>query len=318
MSSKADFFQKQNQIIRDTWGKDVDVIFYEGGHEKNELVGDILKLRCGDGLESTFEKTYYAIQYIQNNIPYDFIFRTNTSTYINTALLQKFCDEQNSNTDVLWVSELYSLSEGVAPYPLCIYGRGNGLLFSKQLVHIFLKEAINFLFMDVVDDMYIGNVLNSFWIKGGANYLDHIKSLPHAWYKCVPGEFDCGHKLSNFGKVGDAKYYKDFVTIQVKRYRERELEEQHYYELHEIMKSCPPVSTYYIYKYAENPSVFIGSAIGYMDYDKWLKTDKNWLFEYEISHKANDDEEHYKHYNKQKYKSDLKLKDKRIQAYKKF
>ena len=91
--------------------------------------------------------------------------------------------------------------------------------------------------MNVVDDLYIGNVLNSYHISRNEDYKKYIKSFTHAWYKCVPGEFDCGHKLSNFGKCGDAEYYKDFITIQVKRYREREFEEKHYYERHDIMRS---------------------------------------------------------------------------------
>ncbi|MBO5003693.1 MAG: hypothetical protein J6D03_00110 [Clostridia bacterium] len=325
MSANNEFFKHQNDIIRNTWGNDVNVIFYEGNHNEDKLVDDVLELNCNDDIDWTYAKTYYALQYMKDNdIKYDYIFRTNTSTYVNTKLLQAFVNTIEDNiknalyTEVLWTSELYSLSEGVAPYPLMLYGRGNGLLMHRNLVDVLLDEGRNFLYMDVIDDVTIGNVLNTYKMKHNHDYRRYIRSLTHAWYKCVPSEFDCGHKLSNFGKHGDAEYYKDFITIQVKRYRERELEEKHYYELHEIMKDCKFGNVENIYRYSRNPSVFIGSAIGYMDYDKWNSCDKNWLYEYEISHKANDDEEHYKHYDKQVNKADLSTAKDRIELYKKY
>ena len=215
MSSNNDFFRHQNEIIRNTWGKDVDVLFYEGDYYIDNINGDVLELNCKDTIDWTYAKTYYALKYVNDNLDYDYIFRTNTSTYVNTKLLQAFVDSLE-DTQVLWTSELYSLSEGIAPYPLTLYGRGNGLLFSKELVELFIRIGINFLYMNVVDDLYIGNVLNSYHMSRNEDYKKYIKSFTHAWYKCVPGEFYCGHKLSNFGKCGDAEYYKDFITIQVK------------------------------------------------------------------------------------------------------
>ena len=279
MSSNNDFFRHQNEIIRNTWGKDVDVLFYEGDYYIDNINGDVLELNCKDTIDWTYAKTYYALKYVNDNLDYDYIFRTNTSTYINTKLLQAFVDSLE-DTQVLWTSELYSLSEGIAPYPLTLYGRGNGLLFSKELVELFIRIGINFLYMNVVDDLYIGNVLNSYHMSRNEDYKKYIKSFTHAWYKCVPSEFDCGHKLSNFGKCGDAEYYKDFITIQVKRYREREFEEKHYYELHNIMKDCNVGSVDKIIEYSNNPSVFLGSVIGYMDYENWVNIDKNFLYNY--------------------------------------
>lgn len=317
MSSNNDFFRHQNEIIRNTWGKDVDILFYEGDYYIDNINGDVLELNCKDTIDWTYAKTYYALKYVNENLDYDYIFRTNTSTYVNTKLLQAFVDSLE-DTQVLWTSELYSLSEGIAPYPLTLYGRGNGLLFSKELVELFIKIGINFLYMNVVDDLYIGNVLNSYHMSRNEDYKKYIKSFTHAWYKCVPGEFDCGHKLSNFGKCGDAEYYKDFITIQVKRYREREFEEKHYYELHDIMKDCNIGSVDKIIEYSNNPSIFLGSVIGYIDYENWVNIDKNFLYNYEISHKANDDEEHYKHYDKQVFKANPLLAKKRIELYKKY
>ena len=42
-------------------------------------------------------------------------------------------------------------------------------------------------------------------------------------------------------------------------------------------------------KYSENPSVFLGSIIGYIDYNTWLRLDKQKLWEIECSNKADND-----------------------------
>lgn len=320
MSCNSDFFKHQNDIIRNTWGKDHNVIFYEGNHKENKLVGDVLELRCPDAIEYTLLKTVTAFKYLREHSDFDYIFRTNTSTYVNVPLLEKFTDTLQYE-DVMYSSELYSLSEGLAPYPLAIYGRGNGLLIPRHLIDVLIRESINFQYMPVVDDMYIGNILNSYFIKQGANYLDHIKSLTHGWYRCIDEKFDSGHKLCRFGEEGDAKFYSDFVTIQIKCYRQREKEEEHYLALHEIMKNIKEASDESVTKaieYAKDPSIFVGSAIGYLDYSKWLMVDKNKLFHFELSHKANDDEEHYKHWDKQVWKADPRLAKQRIAEYKKF
>ena len=43
-------------------------------------------------MDWTYAKTYYALKYVNENLDYDYIFRTNTSTYVNTKLLQAFVD----------------------------------------------------------------------------------------------------------------------------------------------------------------------------------------------------------------------------------
>ena len=43
MSSNNDFFRHQNEIIRNTWGKDVDVLFYEGDYYIDNINGDVIR-----------------------------------------------------------------------------------------------------------------------------------------------------------------------------------------------------------------------------------------------------------------------------------
>jgi len=305
MSCNDSFFIEQEKSINDTWINkiknydNIDYIIYRGDetlkkHTYNKQE-HLLSLKCEDDTDNTFKKTYYAFNLAHNIYNYDYIFRTNTSTYINIDLLNAFI-QQLDNDEILWTSDLYSLSNSFCPYPLYLYGRGNGLILSKKIVDIILKEGISYLYLNKCDDWMIGNILNSYWIKQNKNYLDYIKGYKHGWFKCIPNEEINNHKLCKYGnKNKDWDFINQFITIQIKRYRERHLEDEHYRELNEVF-----ISNNYdnelldkIIKdnieYSKNPSVFIGSILGYTDYESWNNCNKMELFNYQIKHKAIDD-----------------------------
>jgi glutaredoxin len=92
-------------------------------------------------------------------------------------------------------------------------------------------------------------------------------------------------------------FINQFITIQIKRYRERHLENDQYKELNETFEQnkyndneLQEVINSNI-EYSKCPSVFIGSILGYTNYDDWKKCNKMELFNYQVKHKASDDEE---------------------------
>ena len=320
MSCNDDFFKNQEQIIRETWLKpvidgkyeNIDYCFYRGDviekHKYNKE-NHLLTLRCEDNIKNTFKKTYYAFK-VCNKLfkDYDYIFRTNTSTFVNVPLLEAFVNHiACENFNILWTSELYSLSNSFCPYPLYLYGRGNGLLISKHLINnVILPNGLGYLYLEKCDDWIIGNILNSYWINQGEDYLNYIKGYKHGWFKCVPEEQPNNHKLCVYGnKNTDWNFLKQFITIQVKRYRERHLENDHYRELSKIFEDNQYDSKEQLQSlandnllYSDEPSVFIGSILGYTNFTEWKKCNKMQLYTYQVNHKASDDEERYNEENK--------------------
>ena len=306
MGCRHEFFQREIDVIMNTWGSrlpdNFDIMYYDGGWEENVIEGNHIKTNVDDGLQATFLKTYNALYQVMMLSKYDWVLRINTSTFVNVPLLDKFIKDV-AKRDILYTAELYSLSESPCPEPLDIYARGNAILMSMAMCRILLTEGINLMYLNIVDDVSIGNVLNSYFMKISGNhygYLDHIKSFPHAWYRCVDQEFDCGHVLSCYGKNGDMNYYNDFITIQTKMYRNRDKEIDNMKSLWDMMKNAPSPSLNVTYNYIDNPSVFIGSIIGYIPYSDWKKIDKNKLYMYEVQHKAIDDKQN-SNYNKNEY-----------------
>ena len=311
MSCNNDFFINEEAVVRDTWAKpiiegkyeNIRYCSYRGGHEKNSYSKSecCFKLNVEDDLKHTFKKTYFAISMAFKTFgEFDYVFRTNTSTYVNVELLNAFVQSLD-NSDVIYTGDIYSLSEMCAPYPLCLTSRGNCILIPNLLVNVILNNGLSLLYLsDLSDDSYLSNILNTYWICRHENYRDHLKGFYHGWYKCTTTEINNGHPLCKYNQSNDDfEFWKDFITVQIRKYmQDRTLEKDTYYEFDKIIKenkySDIQESVNKNLEYAENPPVFIGSILGYIPYKQWLQLDKHELYNYEINHKASDDPYRYK------------------------
>lgn len=292
-SCNDDFFQKEIECIKNTYASNlpsnIDFIYYTGNNDKEELIEDNLKLICSDDIYSTFRKTYYALRFFQlHNMQYDYIVRTNTSTYINVKLLNEIINSIKDDKK-LYCTELYSLSDGCCPMPLALFARGNCIILSKYWQNIILNEGISFLYLNITDDKTIGNIHNSFRIKTKQQYVDNFVCFPHGWYKCIDNkDTENNHKLCKYGASLDD--YSKFLTVQIKNYNNRNLEFKHFKEVHNLFKNeNVKKACIDAFEYSKNPSVFIGSILGYIDLETWKKIDKNQLYEMEVNNKAIDD-----------------------------
>ena len=118
-SCNNDFFKREIECIKETYvsnlPSNIDFVYYTGDNEKEELIDDCLKLTCSDDIYSTFRKTYYALRFFHlHNMHYDYIVKTNTSTYINVKLLNEIINSIEDDKK-LYCTELYSLSAGRCP-----------------------------------------------------------------------------------------------------------------------------------------------------------------------------------------------------------
>ena len=320
MSCEDGFFKHEEELVRKTWLHDViagkypniDYLFYRGASEKNYVDDDnVYHIKVEDDIKNTFKKTWCALNYVYHTMwrgkpgESHYVFRTNTSTYVNIPLLQAFVNslDTTEESSTLWCGELYSLSEGYCPYPLMLFGRGNALLMSSFIVERLIFEGRSMLYLGYSDDISIGNILNSRNLEHGELwYLDFIKSFCHGWYKCISGEARNNHTLCQYyNDSTDFNYLKNFITIQVKRYHEREKEEANYLELHELMSGKIDTeindTVRRQYEYSKNPNVFIGSILGYVTLEQWKMINPHTLFNIQIHNKSSDDESRNKQLN---------------------
>ena len=86
-------------------------------------------------------------------------------------------------------------------------------------------------------------------------------------------------------------------------YRNRESEKNNNEYFHAIMSKVlsNDEDVKLNHEYSNNPDVFVGSCLGYISYDKWIKTNKAALWKIECNNKAIDDINKDKYFNKTWY-----------------
>ena len=106
MSCNQEHFIQEEEICKNTYlsrlPDNIDYIIYRGSSDKLSFDNHLLKLNVEDDLFNTYRKTYLALNYIHNNLEYDYIFRTNTSTYVNVDLLNKFVQSLEDD-NIVWI-----------------------------------------------------------------------------------------------------------------------------------------------------------------------------------------------------------------------
>jgi hypothetical protein len=249
----------------------------------------------------TWHKTYSVFKYLykENEKIYDkfdYVIRTNTSTYVNLpALVYTLYRDFNtktingiSNTKLTYGVELISSVFVKTPKLLDIYARGNLMVLTKQTIKNSLLKFGHLLQgttgggeldCNLIDDVMIGNLINSVnnnFDEDSFEYLKYYRALPFNWFKSVKHGYNIQHKSSSNGLESnfetDLENYKYNIGIQIKNYIDRSLESEQYQEFHQKMLdnvfpnySDEILSEIYdkINKYSKNPSTFVLGNLPY-------------------------------------------------------
>ena len=181
-SCQKERYINEEHILRDTYlkrvRKDDDYYFYRGGYEENEIVEDVIHLKCKDDLDSTFRKTIMALSIFRNK-DYDFVVRLNTSNWVNMEMLYASLSHINSE------------SIEIVGTNLVTNGNSSGIPFLRGNMIIFTKRSLKDLFESVtssttiysgLDDVAIGLNLCKLWTNNNIDYLKSIRIVKNKIY----------------------------------------------------------------------------------------------------------------------------------------
>lgn len=136
--NKDPWWKIENEGIRKTWGsdipRDVEVLYYYGGRSSVEQ--DRLYFPHPEGYQNIGYKTLDAFQFVKDNYDFDFIFRTNTSSYVNIPNLIRHYEERDP------LHHLYSAVKCVPPPgdPRPVFASGCGYSLSRKTVDTILAD----------------------------------------------------------------------------------------------------------------------------------------------------------------------------------
>lgn len=180
-------YTQEEHVILDTWGHDivnglcenVMLIFVRSGKEPVPVYDEdssVLYVSAGDAVHDTYNKVLKAIKYVDDNFEYDYILKTNTSTYINVKLLKQFISGlPRQDNNIYGPRYIINGSSGGK-----LYFRGSFLLFPRAVVADILKTCGSK--VKNVDDGEIFKRLHSYYEKNGVDLYERMKQVPQGYY----------------------------------------------------------------------------------------------------------------------------------------
>jgi hypothetical protein len=193
MSCEQERYKNEEEIIRKTWAKDIlddkyenlKLLFYRGGSDDIREHDNILLLKNNDDLEGTFEKTREAFLYVKDHFEYDYIIRTNTSTYVNVQNILSFLefndiDEETMYGTALCISDSDCFLRGcflIIPSKMvdiiCGYSFSNvdDIGFSR----IIMKKYNEDIFSHIREIDGVNNISEPYYDKLSSTYMVRVK-----------------------------------------------------------------------------------------------------------------------------------------------
>jgi len=137
---------------KETWDSDkvggVETFYYFGNSNENKIIGNNIYVDVVEELYNCGHKTIKTFELIKN-FDFDYVFRTNSSSYIDKKMLLDFIQDKPKNKYCGAVIGNYNST----PFP-----SGCGYFLSKDLINLIIEES-NIWDHHVIDDVAVGKIL---------------------------------------------------------------------------------------------------------------------------------------------------------------
>lgn len=193
LSSKTYPSSRNKKGIKKTWGSNLQdnfkVIFYESG-EVEKITGDTLFVETDTASKNLGYKLLLALDWCNRNIEYDFIFRTNTSSFVNTAELENFISNHLINKEYVYCG-LPLVRDYKDSEKKINFLSGAGIILNKKTVNFILDKKKNWDHSEW-EDVSLGKLLEEngiSFIRGRRqdienNFYNNIIDKTNYHYRC--------------------------------------------------------------------------------------------------------------------------------------
>lgn len=144
------FYLSQKNTWDSVYVEDVSTYYNFGGSLENYITGDRINVNTSEGIINCGIKTIEAFKLIlEKNIDFDYVFRTNSSSYVDKSKLKSFLEDKPR-------TGYYAGACG--NYDGFDYVSGSGIILSKDLVKLISDEKQK-MKTKYIDDVMIGEFL---------------------------------------------------------------------------------------------------------------------------------------------------------------
>ena len=262
MSCNQPLYLSEEQACRDTFlkvaeGADIPFYFYRGGEERQYIDTDhVMHLNCPDGLGGTSEKTVLAMAAALQLGEWDYLIKTNVSTWLNIRKISDMINGLKGKDDVNIYGARFLINKVSKDVP---FPRGHFSIFSRSMVEGIVKWSPKLITAEgfpKTDDTLIGlSCLYQIMRVNEAKYQDHIMEVPavNSW----PED----------GRIEDAPEILDALCIRCKDEKTKENTPENMRKAHEIMQK--PVTEWNRRVY--RPATRFETGFGLQDYGIYQK-----------------------------------------------
>jgi len=149
----TDFYKSQKETWDSVEIPNISTYYYFGNHECNEICDHEILTNVSESLENCGHKLLKSLELIKD-LEFDFIFRTNSSSYIDKSILY---DRLVKIKDINYYSGINGYFGNIK------FASGSGFVMTKKLVNLILNNKSSFRH-DLIDDVAVGELLSRFKI----------------------------------------------------------------------------------------------------------------------------------------------------------
>lgn len=146
----TEFYKTQKQTWDSLHVDEVETYYYFGNNLQNQLIGNNIYTDVTESLINCGKKSIEAFKIVLD-MDFDFVFRTNSSSYVDKLLLKKHLENKPRNN---FYSGVVGNHFGI---PFC---SGSGFVLTKDLVQLLVENESNLNF-DLIDDVCFGEFISS-------------------------------------------------------------------------------------------------------------------------------------------------------------
>lgn len=142
LSSKTYPSRRNKKAIQKTWAKNNNenckILFYESGNIE-KLVNDTLYVKIDTDTKNLGQKFLLALEWCNKNVEFDFLFRTNTSSYLNLGNLERYISKNISENTNIYCGIPMIRDYKSSPEKINFLS-GSGFLLNKKVVSLILEN----------------------------------------------------------------------------------------------------------------------------------------------------------------------------------
>ena len=147
LSSNTYPSKRNKSIQKKTWAKNlpknIKVVFYSSGAENKYSDGELVVEASSSSYDIGY-KNFKAFEWVLKNFEFDYLYRTNTSSFLNLSNLEKHIQKiQNTRSDLLYNGKILNLTKSDSNKKIKFVS-GSGILFSKKSIELLTKHQQSF------------------------------------------------------------------------------------------------------------------------------------------------------------------------------